>query len=238
MEASSRSRHQLPPTPPAHTYLQLQMSPPTATTFTLTPDDPSNATIYDAGGRALYTVSTRQRWSGTATYVMHVNGAALASLEERDFLPNRVTLGRSPPVPLRNWLHTRLGDHSANANVSFKDHLGRKYKWRCAPGHRSLSTLELYTKDDDYAEPIARFDRSRRRFEGGTQYRAGAGKGVDPEPARLLLAGRALEIRDMVVISFLFLERARRKNETLEKSSPEVVSTLPLHAVTSGCGNK
>lgn len=116
MEAARRSRHQLPPTP-VHTSLslQLQMSPRTATTFTLSPDDPSNATIYDAGGRALYTVSTRQRWSGTATYVMNVNGAALASLEERDLLPNRVILGRSPPIPLRNWLHTRLGDRSANA---------------------------------------------------------------------------------------------------------------------------
>ena len=92
----------------------MQTSPRTATTFTLTPDDPSSATIYDAGGRALYMVSTRQRWSGTTTYVMNVNGAALASLEERDLLPNRVILGRNPPIPLRNWLHTRLGDHSAN----------------------------------------------------------------------------------------------------------------------------
>ncbi|KAI1797382.1 hypothetical protein LXA43DRAFT_412119 [Ganoderma leucocontextum] len=211
------------------------MSPRTATTFTLSPDNLSgNATIYDAGARALYTVSTRRRCSGTTTYVMNVSGAALASLEERDLLPNRVILGQNPPMPLRNWLHTRLRDLSANVNVSFKDDLGRKYKWRgCAPGYGSLSTLELYTKEDDYAEPIARFDRPQRRFEAGTRD-ARAGKGGDPEPARLVLAGRALEIRDMVVISFLFLERARRKNETLEKSSAEALSTLPMVAVTYG----
>ena len=91
------------------------MSTRTATTFTLSPDDPSNATIYDAGGRALYTVSTCQRWAGRTTYVMNVNGAALASLEERDLLPNRVILGRNPPIPLRNWLHGHRGDLCPNA---------------------------------------------------------------------------------------------------------------------------
>ena len=38
----------------------------------------------------------------------------------------------------------------------------------------------------------------------------------------------------MVVISFLFLERARRKNETLEKCNAETLSTLPVLAVTYG----
>ncbi|EJF64669.1 hypothetical protein DICSQDRAFT_133398 [Dichomitus squalens LYAD-421 SS1] len=211
------------------------MSRAPATTFTLSPDNPSNATIYDASGRALYTVATRRLWSGTTTYVMNVNGSVLASLEERDFLPNRVTIGKKPPVPLRNWLHTSLADLSANANVSVKDALGRKYKWRgYAPGYGgTTSTLELYTKDDNYAEPIARFDRPQQRYEAGTRY-AGAGTGA--EPATLVLAGRALEIRDTVVISCLFLERARRKNESLEKSSAEALSTLPTLAVTYGWG--
>ena len=40
--------------------------------------------------------------------------------------------------------------------------------------------------------------------------------------------------RDTVVISFLFLERTRRKNESLEKRSAEALSTLPTLAVTYG----
>ena len=95
------------------------MSQVPATTFTLSPDNPSNATIYDASGRALYTVATRRLWSGTTTYVMNMNGSVLASMEESDFLPNRVTIGKNPPIPLRNWLHTSLADLSANAWVFF-----------------------------------------------------------------------------------------------------------------------
>lgn len=92
---------------------------------------------------------------------------------------------------------------------------------------------QLYTKDDNYAEPIARFDRPRRRLEHRSQC-SGADKRADPEPARLLPAGRALEIRDMVVISFLFLESAGRKNESPEKSTAEILSMLPVLAVTYG----
>ena len=78
--------------------------------FTLSPDDPSNTTISDTGpdGTALYSVSTRRRWSGTTTYVANVHGAVLASLERRFVLNDRVILGRNQPVSLREWMHMGL----------------------------------------------------------------------------------------------------------------------------------
>ena len=95
----------------------------------------------------------------------------------------------------------------------------------------ALFRMQFYTKDDNYAEPIARFDRPRPQHEAATHYEK---KGSSAEAATLVLAGRALEIRDTVVISFLFLERSRRKNESLEKRSAEALSTLPTLAVTYG----
>ena len=51
-------------------------------------------------------------------------------------------------------------------------------------------------------------------------------------PANLLLSKRALEIRDDVVLSFLFLEKSRRVNETTSQRSADVLATPALSALT------
>ncbi|PIL29769.1 hypothetical protein GSI_07974 [Ganoderma sinense ZZ0214-1] len=189
-------------------------------TFTLSPDDPSNTTISDTGpdGAALYTVSTRRRWNGTTTYIANVHGAVLASLERRFVLNDRVTLGRNQPVSLREWIHMGLPDKHSIMETSFKDEDGRKYRWR---GHivSSASALELFTKDNEYAQPIARFDRSQETSDRSE------------EPATLTLTRRALEIRDLVVISFVFVEHGRRKEEAGIRSSPQ--GDIPAIAMAS-----
>ncbi|KAM5538532.1 hypothetical protein V8D89_007865 [Ganoderma adspersum] len=189
-------------------------------TFTLSPDDPSNTTISDTGpdGTALYSVSTRRRWSGTTTYVANVHGAVLASLERRFVLNDRVILGWNQPVSLREWMRMGLPNKHSIMETSFRDESGRKYKWR---GHTigGASALELFTKDDEYAQPIARFDRSRETSDRCE------------EPATLTLTRRALEIRDLVVISFVFLEHERRKEEAGIRSSPQ--GDIPAIAMAS-----
>ena len=83
------------------------MSAPISATLTLSPDNPSNTTIYDADGKALYTVYT-EHGKETTTRVKNTDEEVLASLEWRDVLPDRVTLGKKAPMSLRDWLHTSL----------------------------------------------------------------------------------------------------------------------------------
>lgn len=93
--------------------------------------------------------------------------------------------------------------------MSFKDDKGRKYKWdgyaaglqlevRSEVIFRSgdkLTSPKLYAEDSPTKTPIARFQRPRRN---------------DETPAMLLLTERAMEIKDTVIISWLFLEKSRR----------------------------
>ena len=80
---------------------------------------------------------------------------------------------------------------------------------------------QLFAEDDGFKEPIAKFLRSRKDHGTGTY-----------SPANLLLTGRALELRDDVVCSFLFLEKTRRVNETTSQRSADVLATPALSALT------
>ena len=50
-------------------------------------------------------------------------------------------------------------------------------------------------------------------------------------PAKLVFTARALEIRDLIVESFLFLEKGRRVNETTSQNAGDVLGAPPLGAV-------
>ncbi|KAI0787947.1 hypothetical protein C8Q74DRAFT_1196903 [Fomes fomentarius] len=193
------------------------MSTHVAATLSLSPNNPCNTTLYDADEKALYTVST-EHGKETTTYVKNADEGVLASLQWRDVVPDRVTLGKKAPVSLRDWLHTSIVPFYLKDNVSWKDDSGRKYKWRGnAPGR----ALELFAEDDGYKEPIARFVKPRKEHKTGKV-----------TPATLLFTARALQIRDDVVISFLFLEKSRRENETTSQNVGDVLSAPALSAVT------
>ncbi len=81
--------------------------------------------------------------------------------------------------------------------------------------------MQLFAEDDGYKEPIARFVKPRKDHETGKV-----------TPATLLFTSRALQIRDDVVISFLFLEKSRRENETTSQNVGDVLSAPALSAVT------
>ena len=130
----------------------MQRSTPVAAALTLSPDNPCNTTVYDADLKALYTVDT-EHGKATVTRVKNADGEILASLEWRDMLPDRVTLGKKAPTSIRDWLHTSLVPFKESvlcfsypaciktdrisSDVDWKDNSGRKYKWRGnAPGRQ------------------------------------------------------------------------------------------------------
>lgn len=81
-------------------------SPPPVVTLTLAPDDVLNATLQDAEGAALYSVSTAMGLYATTTQVKRSNGEILATVQWREMLPNRLTLGKKPSTSLNSWLQT------------------------------------------------------------------------------------------------------------------------------------
>ena len=84
-----------------------------------------------------------------------------------------------------------------------------------------MNVKQLFAEDDGYKEPIARFLRARKDHATGARL-----------PASLVLTDRAAQIRDDVVISFLFLEKTRRTNEIASQSRADVLSTPALSGVT------
>jgi len=108
----------------------------------------------------------------------------------------RLTLGNRDPMPLKSWLSKSAIPF--RDDVAFKDDSGRRYRWK---GTALGQSLQLFTEDDNFRQPIARF------------YKSTMSSKTDPPsmtPATLVLASRAEEIRDMVVASFIFVERERR----------------------------
>ncbi len=122
------------------------------------------------------------------------------------------------------------------SDVTFRDGSGRKYKWRGnSPGralevrqstmdtgapYSALCRLQLFAEDDGFKEPISRFFKSRKDHKTGKV-----------ESAQLAFTVRALEIRDTVVLSFLFLEKGRRVNENTSQNVGDVLGAPPLGAV-------
>ncbi|KAI0768045.1 hypothetical protein BD413DRAFT_479916 [Trametes elegans] len=107
------------------------------------------------------------------------------------------------------------------SNVSFKEDAGRRHKWRGNALGAHLRSADLFCEDDGHGAPITSFIRARKDYTTGTA-----------TPSRLVLTSRGLQIRDTVVISFLFLEKTRRTNETASQYCTDVLSTPVLSAVT------
>lgn len=106
------------------------------------------------------------------------------------------------------------------------------------------SHLQLYCADDNFASTIARFHRSRRipmsqmnstNVDPMESSISLAPTLVDPPasgktPAVLELAPRAVEIQDLVVVSFLFLEKVRRTNEKEHQNRADSLGSMTIRA--------
>jgi Family of unknown function (DUF6593) len=80
-------------------------------TYTLTNDNPSNTSLVDLSSgslKAAYTVQTDYTDTKTITTVRNREDEVIASLEWRNSLPDRVTIGDKPSVSINNWLKSGL----------------------------------------------------------------------------------------------------------------------------------
>ncbi|KAK0223186.1 hypothetical protein IW262DRAFT_1295025 [Armillaria fumosa] len=143
------------------------------------------------------------------TFVKNGAGNIIASWEWREIRSDIITLFGGSPTPVSSWLKKNIVP--LKDTVTLEDHAGRKYKWR---GNGSGLSFELY-REDDKIQPIARFQKSRRTAVS-TYTRA-----------QLIFDERGEEIRDLIVISFLVLEKSRRTTENSTMNRVDV-RALPV----------
>ncbi|KAF8517640.1 hypothetical protein JB92DRAFT_2809784 [Gautieria morchelliformis] len=176
----------------------LVSSPTAVLTYTLTNDNPLNTSLVDLSSeysRPAYKVETHVSSSKTITIVRNSEEDVIASLEWRETLPDKVTIGDKPSVSLNSWMKPGLLPLSP---VSFHDDQGRKYQWRNVAAGLDM---ELYAVDTA-GGPIAAFCKAHVDRTNDTS-----------TPATFRLTARAREIADTCVVSFLFLEKKRRMRE-------------------------
>ncbi|PBK75623.1 hypothetical protein ARMSODRAFT_1079833 [Armillaria solidipes] len=178
--------------------------------LTLQPDNPCNTTITDQddGGKPLYQVYTQYEPSVT-TFVKNGAGDIMASWEWREIRSDIITLLGASPTPVSSWLKKSIVPFKDT--VTFEDHAGRKYKWK---GNGPGLSFELH-REDDKIQPIARFQKPRRTADS-TYTRA-----------QLIFDERGEEIRDLIVISFLVLEKSRRTTENSTMNRADVLAQVP-----------
>ncbi|KAF8071985.1 hypothetical protein FPV67DRAFT_1483395 [Lyophyllum atratum] len=165
--------------------------------LTFETDNPCNTVIVDSDtGKVLYQVAT-EHGKETVTRVKNGAGETIASWVWQDVRSDVITLGNGTPMPVSAWLRKSLMPF--NDTVMLEDNAGRKLKWK---GNGPGLSFELFAKDDK-KEPLVRFHKSRtvRNGRGAAQ------------AARLVMDTRGVEIQDIVVVSFLVLEKSRRSRE-------------------------
>jgi len=212
----------------------------------LSPNNPSNTKLISQTGETLYTVVTEFSRKETVTSVRNARNELVASLEWREVLPDKVTYKNKKPVLMMEWMKKSIvpfKDH-----VTFTDDEGRKYRWK---GNSPGWFLELYSADDNFTSAIARFHPPEPKSPLPT---SAPDPGPDPAastpslartlvnpspepadtPATLELAPRAVQIQDLVVTSFLFLERTHRMNEGRHQHLTYYDSSTPFSVYAGG----
>ncbi|KAI0043252.1 hypothetical protein FA95DRAFT_1631525 [Auriscalpium vulgare] len=160
-------------------------TPPTtsaALTLLLTPDNVADTTLTTLAGEPLYTVSTLfHAKQKPVTTLMCSDGTRTASWVWR-VNSDLLTLGARPEKPAATWLHSSWVPYVRT--MRFTDDAGRKFRWEgFSPGGRPQLFIE------GTPQSIATFR---------------------PYPAALILDSTADGVRNLVVVSFLLLERRRR----------------------------
>ncbi|EMD33548.1 hypothetical protein CERSUDRAFT_56545 [Gelatoporia subvermispora B] len=176
----------------------------TTLVLSLQPDNPCNTTITDANGKLLYSVKT-EYGKICITYVRNSNDEVIASSRWREYLPDKVTIGDKRPTSLNDWLHKSIVPFVDE--LTFNDDGERKYKWK---GWSAGRSLELFSVEDGFKDPIAHFIKMKKDYSTRPP--------TESTPAQLVFTSRGEEIRDTVVISFLFLEKTRRMKKDLSQN--------------------
>ncbi|KAF9266479.1 hypothetical protein L218DRAFT_922065 [Marasmius fiardii PR-910] len=183
-------------------------------TLILEPNNPCNTNISDSNdGKILYQVST-EHGKHTTTRVKNTAGETIASWEWRETRSDVISLWRGPPMSVGSWLKKSMMPFKDT--VTFQDFSGRSYKWK---GNAPGLSLELFSELDK-KNPITRFIKPHRILNQDPT--------INPQqyqwtPAQLVLDERGEDIIDLVVISFLVLEKTRRANENSTTNRADVL---------------
>ncbi|KAA1467561.1 hypothetical protein DENSPDRAFT_745194, partial [Dentipellis sp. KUC8613] len=174
-------------------------SEPLVTTLVFSPDNMCNTTVFE-GGDIAYTVTTDASGKMPVTRVCDGEGRCVADWVWREPRSDLLTLHGIgwPQGPASAWLKKSLIPF--NDSVTFQDEAGRKFVWtNTTPG----PAPQLHAHGSK-SPPIARFQRSHPD-------RSSTKTPAHVSPAKLVLDARADEIRDLVLVSFLLIERRRRE---------------------------
>lgn len=187
------------------------MSDPSISILSFKPDNPCNTLLVNEEGVEIYAVHTDfTDESKPTTRVNDAHGKCIAEWVWRDVRSDLLTFKDKPQIPASAWLHKSFIPF--NSDVTFEDGSGRKYKWKnISPGVYP----QLFSSESK-SQPIARFQRALKDPQGVNH--------PVLRPAQLLFDPRADEIRDMVVVSFLILERRRRESSTESESRASVMA--------------
>jgi hypothetical protein len=182
--------------------------------LTLTPNSPRNAEITSPSGQVLYKVVTEhvQKTDDTVTHLYNAEGAELASLLWGVGHADLVTIGDKPQMSMSEWMKKSIipfQDH-----VSFHDDQGTKYWWKGLPASENL---QLFATEEHHKASIARFEPQGEAS------------------AHLILSEHAAQVQDLVVISFVFLEKDKRFHHVHSSIGrvPVVVGSAAQHLVPS-----
>ncbi|KAF8501775.1 hypothetical protein F5888DRAFT_1609177 [Russula emetica] len=165
-------------------------------------DNPCNTTIVDQDRNTFYTVATDfANPDKPVTRVHDGIGKLVAEWIWRDARSDILTIPGRPQTPASAWLKKSIIPFWDD--VKFQDDAGVEYVWK---DNKPGLALQLFGPQSK-TQPVARFIRSYKDY------------GVDREnppvvPSTLLFDESVEHIRDLVVTSFLLLERRRRETET------------------------
>ncbi|KAG8693119.1 hypothetical protein FRC12_013036 [Ceratobasidium sp. 428] len=205
-------------------------SEPVATAEVTTPnlelvfnkDNPSNCILTPSNGSGpCYSAVAKLRGEDMiTTYRKSQSGSTddwestpiIGSLEWREVFSDKLALAGKPLVSSGKILKKKM----FSTTVSFSDDQGRKYEWR---GYGAGLQMVLFEKDGK--DGIAGFKKSRLNHASGVV-----------TPAVLTLSPRAVEIIDLVIVTFLVLEKQRRIDDNSSNNKADAMTSADI-----GIGN-
>ncbi|KAG5643315.1 hypothetical protein DXG03_001199 [Asterophora parasitica] len=168
--------------------------------FSFSRDDMRRTTLSLRGYGPSYTVDSDQGYTRT-NFHRYGERVPLAVLEHRGILPDKITFCGKKRQRLRTWLKFST---LTLFPVTFEAH-GNTFVWRASPeGRLSLHFSPLTDA------PIAWFTASRSLTINGI---------TSTENAFLTLRPEAIEIQDVVIMSFLILEHKSRTSTPQQADS-------------------
>jgi len=165
-------------------------------------DNPCKTSIVDQDGNTFYTVATDLANPDKPVTRVHDGiGKLVAEWIWRDARSDLLTIRGRPQTAASAWLKKSIIPFWDD--VTFQDDAGVEYVWK---NNKPGLALQLFGPRSK-TQPVARFIRSYKDYKANREH-------PPVVPSKLLLDESVEPIRDLIVISFLMLERRRRETET------------------------